>query len=103
MTKVEPFKIAIAGVGTVGGGVLEILNKKKSIFSSKGIDISLSAVATRKSVKKKLIKYKNVVFFESAEELINFKDFDVLVETIGGDSGVAKKIVFATNRNRIGS
>ena len=56
MTKVEPFKIAIAGVGTVGGGVLEILNKKKSIFSSKGIDISLSAVATRKSVKKKLIK-----------------------------------------------
>ena len=54
MTKVEPFKIAIAGVGTVGGGVLEILNQKKSILFSKGINISVSAVATRKSLKELL-------------------------------------------------
>ena len=94
MTKVEPFKIAIAGVGTVGGGVLEILNQKKSILFSKGINISVSAVATRKSLKNKLINHKNVVFFKSAEELVDLSDFDILVETIGGDSGVAKKIVF---------
>ena len=32
--------------------------------------------------------------FKNAEELINFKDYDVLLETIGGEDGVAKKIIF---------
>ena len=93
MTKVQLFKIAIAGIGTVGGGVLEILNKKKAFFSSKGINLKVSVIATRRPLKN-LSNLKNAVNLKSAEELLSFSDYDLLVETIGGESGIAKEIVF---------
>ena len=90
MTKVQPFKIAIAGIGTVGGGVLDILNKKKAFFSSKGINLKVSVIATRRPLKN-LSNLKNAVNLKSAEELLSFSDYDLLVETIGGESDGAER------------
>ena len=33
-------------------------------------------------------------FFNDAERLIGFNNYDILVELIGGDEGISKKIVF---------
>ncbi len=84
-------KIAIAGVGTVGSGVLELI-KKKSI--QKKFDIEITAIASRRKLKKSSLKLSGINFFNDAERLIGFDNYDILVELIGGDEGISKKIVF---------
>ena len=37
---------------------------------------------------------KNYKFFKDASELLNFDDYDILIELIGGEEGVSKKLVF---------
>jgi homoserine dehydrogenase len=36
----------------------------------------------------------SITFFNNAERIIDFDNYDVLVELIGGDEGISKKIVF---------
>ena len=84
----KKIKIAIAGLGTVGSGVLELLKKNK--FNKK-FSFEITALASRRKIN--LLKYglKKVKLFQDAKEFINFNDYDVLVELIGGEEGVSKK------------
>ena len=84
-------KIAIAGVGTVGSGVIELI-KKNSIQKNFGIEVT--AIASRRKLKKANLGFSSINFFNDAEKLINFDNYDILVELIGGDEGISKKIVF---------
>ena len=84
-------KIAIAGVGTVGSGVLDLFNKN-SVHKKFGIE--LTAVASRKKIDHKKLCFKNFSKFNDAAKLLEFNDYDILVELIGGDNGIAKEIVF---------
>ena len=89
-------KIAIAGIGTVGSGLLDLLKKYKDQ------NIEVSAIASRKHTKLKGKYFKNTTFFKDAKYLLDFNDYDVLVELIGGDSGIAKLIVIdALNKKRM--
>ncbi len=84
-------KIAIAGIGTVGNGVLDLLLKNKVMEKH---NISVVAIASRRKIKKKNLKLKNTKFFNDAKSFLKFDDFDVLIELIGGEEGIAKEIVF---------
>ena len=87
----NPVKIAIAGVGTVGGGVLEILQKKNFL---KKINLNLTAIASRRKIKFNKDALKNTIIFKDARELLKFDNYDILLEIIGGDEGIAKELVF---------
>ena len=93
----ETLRIVIAGLGTVGGGVINILKKNKINFESKlKKKIDIVGVASRK---KKNLKTK--LFFQDAIKLLDFDDYDILIETIGGSDGIAKQIVFdALNKKK---
>ena len=84
-------KIAIAGIGTVGSGVIQLI-KKNSIQKNFGIEVT--AIASRRKLKKANLGFSSTNFFNDAERLINFDNYDILVELIGGDEGIPKKIVF---------
>ncbi len=84
-------KIAIAGIGTVGSGVIELI-KKNSIQKKFGIEVT--AIASRRKLNKKSIGVSSTNFFNNAEKLIGFDNYDILVELIGGEDGISKKIVF---------
>ncbi len=86
----DTLKILIAGLGTVGGGVVEILKKNKTIFEQKlKKKIKIVGVASRRKV-----NISSQYYFKDAIEILNFEDYDILIETIGGSDGVAKKIIF---------
>ena len=90
----DTLRIAIAGVGTVGSGLLELINKNKKFIQSKiEKNIKVTAIAKRKRQEKKNIDHDTLVF-KNAKDFLNFDDYDVLVELIGGDEGVAKEITF---------
>ena len=90
----DTLRIAIAGVGTVGSGLLELIDKNKKFIQSKiEKNIKVKAIAKRKRQEKKNIDHDTLVF-NNAKDFLNFDDYDVLVELIGGDEGVAKEITF---------
>ena len=84
-------KIAIAGIGTVGSGVIKLF-KKNSIQKNFGIEIT--AIASRRKIKKSDLGTNNTNYFNDAKKLIDFNNYDILVELIGGDEGISKTIVF---------
>lgn len=92
----DTLKILIAGLGTVGGGVVEILKKNKTIFEQKlKKKIKIVGVASRRKV-----NISSQYYFKDAIEILNFEDYDILIETIGGSDGVAKKIIFDALKKR---
>ena len=94
-------KIAVAGIGTVGSGLLEILLKNKN-FIEKRIEkkIIISAVASRtpKKILKKL--HKGTIVFDDAKSFLDFNDYDLLIELIGGESGIAKDLIIESLKKK---
>ena len=89
-------KIAIAGVGTVGKGLLDLLLK----YKNQQTEIQITAIASRRKQEFKGGIFKNTVFFSDAKKLLNFHNYDILVELIGGEKGVSKDIVFNALREK---
>lgn len=77
-------KVAILGVGTVGGGVLEVLEQNASIIAARaGESITPVAVLVRdKSKAKENVKHLKI--YDDFDELIANDEIDVFVELIGG-------------------
>ena len=89
-------KIAIAGIGTVGKGLIDLLLK----YKNKQIKIEITAIASRRKHEFKGEIFKNTVFFCDAKNLLKFHNYDILVELIGGEKGVSKDIVFNALREK---
>ena len=77
-------KIAILGVGTVGSGVLEVLEQNASIIAARaGESITpVAALVRDKSKAKENVKHLKV--YDDFDELIENDEIDVFVELIGG-------------------
>lgn len=86
----ETLKIAIAGLGTVGSGVIKILDEQAELIEKRcGRKIEVIAVSARDKTKDRGINLDGVKWYDSALELADDSHVDVIVELIGGDSGVA--------------
>ena len=92
-----PLKIAIAGLGTVGGGVVKALTQRQTALATQaGRGIEIVAASARDPKKKRDFEVGNWV----ADPLALAKsDADVVVELIGGDEGVARQLVEAALEN----
>lgn len=88
--KIKVIKIAIAGVGTVGSGLLDLLKK----FKKTNYKIKITHIAARRNFNKLNKSFPNSKVFKDAKCLLDEYDYDVLVELIGGEGGIAKKIIF---------
>ena len=92
-----PLKIGVAGLGTVGGGVVKALAAQRADLAARaGRDIAVVGVSARDVKKARDFKVENFV----ADPLALVKsDADVIVELIGGEEGVARKLVEAALAN----
>ena len=85
-----PLKVAIAGLGTVGGGVAQILHTHRALLAQRcGRAIQLVAVADQRPFDKLATQLDahgkgSVVLYNDAMKMANDSDADVIVETIGG-------------------
>lgn len=90
----KPLNIAIAGLGTIGGGTLKIIQENAALLEQRcGRKINLVAVLERNKDKSKEFNLKGVKWAKSPAELVRMPDVDVVVELIGGSEGVAKTLV----------
>ena len=86
-----PLKIAIAGLGTVGGGVIKALADQESGLAARaGRSFSIVGVSARDAAKTRGFRIEN---FTTDPLALAQSDADVVVELIGGENGIAKKLV----------
>ena len=89
-------KVGVAGVGTVGGGLLRLLAARKGDLAARaGRPIEVVAVSARSRNKKRDADLSGVRFVPDPVALATDPAIEVFVELIGGEEGVAKKAVEA--------
>jgi homoserine dehydrogenase len=87
----SPLKIAIAGLGTVGGGVVKsLLAYGKALNDRAGRRLEIVALCERDETKKPGFEVKTWL---SDTHAVAKTDADVVVELIGGESGPALSLV----------
>ena len=90
----EPIKIGIAGLGTVGSGLLRVIEKNAhKISASLERDIIVTGVSARQRDKDRGIDITSMIWFDDPQELAANSDIDVFVELIGGENGIARDAV----------
>ncbi len=87
-------KIAIAGLGTVGEAVLEILRLRKNLIQNRiGSKIEIVGITAKTRRKKRKIDISPYAWFDSATDMLKETRPDIAVELIGGSKGTAHKFV----------
>ncbi len=86
-------RIGIAGLGTVGSGVVRLLNRQSELLAARaGRPIEIVAVSAR-SRKPREVDLTHYEWCDDPVALAAHPDVDVVVELIGGDEGPARKLV----------
>ena len=91
-----PLRLGIAGLGTVGIGVVRILRSQADLLAARtGRPITLSAVSARARDKDRGVPLGNYAWEDAPVALATRDDVDVYVELMGGTDGPAKASVEA--------
>lgn len=90
----ETFKVALAGLGTVGGGVVKLLREQSDLFEKRtGRKIKLTAVSDLNQQKLlELGLLGEADYYKDALEMVRKADADLVVELIGGANGIAYQV-----------
>ena len=86
-----PLRLGIAGLGTVGVGVLKMIHKNAKIISLRtGRDIVVTAVSARSRSKDRGVDLSGFAWEDDPVALAKRDDVDIFVELMGGHEGPAK-------------
>jgi len=89
-------RIGLIGTGTVGGGVIQILEQKIAEYKEKlGVELELACICAKSEEEVAPYKAKGYKVSTNADEMIAGNDIDVLVELAGGYNMPRKWILAA--------
>ena len=92
----EPLKVGLAGLGTVGASVVQLLERgRDKIIARCGRPVEIVAVSARSRGKKRGVDLRKFHWVADPVELARDPSIDVLVEVIGGAGDPAKAAVEA--------
>lgn len=93
-------RLGIAGLGTVGCGVVDIVGKQAAMLSARtGHQIDISAVSSRDRSRDRGIDLTGTTWVDDTLDLATHADVDVVVELIGGSEGIAYELCKAALEN----
>ncbi|WP_025056856.1 homoserine dehydrogenase [Sulfitobacter noctilucicola] len=86
-----PLRLGIAGLGTVGVGVVRIIRQQAALLEARtGRKVTISAVSARSKGKDRGVNLSDYAWEDDPVALATRDDVDVFVELMGGDEGPAK-------------
>lgn len=90
----DVLKLGIAGLGTVGTGVIKIIQNHADLLTIRsGRSITISAVSAQSRHKDRTVDISEYAWEDDPVTLAARTDVDVFVELIGGEDGLAKAAV----------
>ncbi|MGH7113116.1 MAG: homoserine dehydrogenase [Stellaceae bacterium] len=91
-----PLKIAVAGLGTVGVGTLNLLQAQRELLAARGgRQIVVTAVSARDRHRDRGVDLSAVRWHEDAAAMAADPEIDVVIELIGGADGIAPRVIDA--------
>jgi len=96
---IRPIQVGLLGIGTVGGGTWEVLNRNADEIQRRaGRAIRITVVADKDVKKAKALVKGKAAVISDAFSLIRNKNIDIIVELIGG-TAIAKALVLEAIKN----
>ncbi|MCT4610122.1 MAG: homoserine dehydrogenase [Pelagimonas sp.] len=87
----QSLRLGIAGLGTVGAGVVKIVRQKATLLEERaGRPVTISAVSARNRDKDRGVNLSSYAWEDDPVKLATRDDVDVFVELMGGSDGPAK-------------
>ncbi|WP_215761887.1 homoserine dehydrogenase [Acetobacter sp. P1H12_c] len=91
-----PLRLGIAGLGTVGAGVIRLLTTNADLVTARaGRPLKVTAVSARDRTRDRGVDLSGMRWYDNAPDLVADPDVDVVVELIGGAEGTARAVVEA--------
>lgn len=98
----EALKVGVAGLGTVGAAVVQLLSKHGAQIARKsGRGVAVTAVSARDKSRDRGFDVSGFDWFTDPVEMAEKADIDIFVELIGGDNGPAEDSVRAALKRGI--
>lgn len=86
----EPLRVAIAGLGTVGAGVIRLIETNGDLIARRaGRPIKVVAISARDRSRDRGVDLSRYQWVDDTAALVHAGDADVVVELIGGSDGPA--------------
>ncbi|MDD2325549.1 MAG: homoserine dehydrogenase [Alphaproteobacteria bacterium] len=93
----KPFNVAIAGLGTVGGGAVALLQKNAALIEKRAQrPVRIVALSARDKTKDRGLDLSGIAWVDDPCALAQREDVDVVCELIGGTDGKAAELCTAT-------
>ncbi len=97
----KPVNVGLLGLGTVGGGTLNVLTRNaKEISRRAGSEIRVTHAAARDYNAEELLGIDNVAVTDDAFAVVNNPDVDIVVELIGGYSPARELVLQAIENGK---
>ena len=86
----EPLRIAIAGLGTVGTGVIRLIETNRDMIAARaGRPVEIAAVTARDRGRDRGVDLSPYAWVDDMQDMAQRDDVDVVLELIGGTDGPA--------------
>jgi len=86
-----PLRLGIAGLGTVGVGIVRIVQKHAELLEKRaGRPVVITAVSARSKTKNRDVDLSDYAWEDDPVHLAKRTDIDVFIEVMGGSEGPAK-------------
>jgi homoserine dehydrogenase len=83
----KPIQVGLLGLGTVGGGTIEVLRRnREEIARRAGREIVVKAASARDLAKERKVSLEGIELVPSAGAIVGRPDIDIVVELIGGET-----------------
>ena len=88
---IQPLRLGIAGLGTVGVGVVRIVQEHAALLTARtGRAVSITAVSARSRNRDRGVDLSGYGWEDDPVTLARREDVDLFVELMGGSDGPAK-------------
>jgi homoserine dehydrogenase len=95
----KPVKVGVLGLGTVGGGTVNVLKRNAAEIARRaGREILITHASTRDLSRERICPTQGIVLTADPLTIINDPEIDIIVELIGGDT-LAKDLVLKAIAN----
>ena len=89
----EPLHIALAGLGTVGTGVIRLLEENGEVIGQRaGRAIKITAISARNRNQDRGVDLSSYQWISDVTDIASLEDVDCVVEMIGGSDGPALQL-----------
>jgi homoserine dehydrogenase len=94
MSELKTWRLGVAGLGTVGGGLLSFLGERPE-FAPAGGRAVVTGVSARSRSRSRAVDISQLAWFDDPVALATSPETDIFVELVGGSDGPAKAAVEA--------